>query len=159
MSIASASMLFASRTRQPTIITSAAAAAAARRWAHSVRLIVTKDLPDGQTYEGDVVNVKAGYARNYLIPQKFAVYATRENFKKLDMKDPDMETVEERRLRLEREAQAGEDRDLKAADLLKHYLRNKVVCAKHGLKSHGSLDGCDADITCDAFTPSFLFYA
>ena len=43
------------------------------------------------------------------------------------MLDPDQETEEHRRDRLEREAQAGEDVDLKAADLLKYYLRNKVV--------------------------------
>ena len=28
---------------------------------------------------GDIVNVKAGYARNYLIPQKIASIATKKN--------------------------------------------------------------------------------
>lgn len=94
---------------------------------HTVRVIVQQDLADGKAYEGDVMEVKAGYARNFLIPQKKALYATRQNFERLGMLDPDQETEEHRRERLEREAQAGEDLDLKAADLLKHYLRNKVV--------------------------------
>ena len=29
--------------------------------------------------KGDVVNVKRGYARNYLIPRKLAIYATPQN--------------------------------------------------------------------------------
>jgi hypothetical protein len=99
-----------------------------RRYAHStVRIIVTQDVSDGKLYAGDIANVKAGYARNFLIPMKKAVYATRQNFVKLQIEDPDLETVEQRRLRLEREAEAGDDKDLKAADLLKFYLRNKVV--------------------------------
>lgn len=32
-------------------------------------------------YIGDVVNVKPGYARNYLLPKKIALRATRENLK------------------------------------------------------------------------------
>lgn len=94
---------------------------------HTVRVIVQQDLADGKAYEGDVLEVKAGYARNFLIPQKKALYATRQNFERLDMQDPDLETADHKRARLEREAQAGEDVDLKAADLLKYYLRNKTV--------------------------------
>ena len=30
---------------------------------------------------GDVVNVKSGFARNYLIPQKKAMFANEENIK------------------------------------------------------------------------------
>lgn len=33
--------------------------------------------------QGDVVNVKRGYARNYLIPRELAIYATPQNLKKL----------------------------------------------------------------------------
>ena len=33
---------------------------------------------------GDIVNVKDGYARNYLIPNKIASYATKENIKTLN---------------------------------------------------------------------------
>ena len=62
-----------------------------------------------------------------MVLQRKALYATRQNFEKLRINDPDLATVDKRRLRLEWEAQAGDDKDLKAADLLKFYLRNKVV--------------------------------
>ncbi len=98
-----------------------------RSFAHSVRVILRKDLPNGAGYTDDVLVVKAGYARNYLLPQKYAVYATRPNFEKYNVTDPSSESVEDRRLRLEREASAALDEDLKAYDLLKYYLRNKTV--------------------------------
>ena len=97
------------------------------RHKHTVRIILQDDLPNGKGYTGDVLHVAAGYARNFLIPQKKALYATRQNFARLGMKDPDMETTEERQARLARERLEGEDEDLKAADLLQNYLRNKVV--------------------------------
>ncbi|MDR1435371.1 MAG: 50S ribosomal protein L9 [Puniceicoccales bacterium] len=36
-------------------------------------------------YEGDVVTVRAGYARNYLLPRKFAISVTRANRKQIDV--------------------------------------------------------------------------
>lgn len=102
---------------------------------HSVRLIAVEDLPHGKAYRGDVVHVKAGYARNHLIPQKLALYATPQNFEKLGLVDPEHETDEQRRERLAREASATaqDEAYLKAADTLKKYLRNKVVsCAWYG---------------------------
>lgn len=33
---------------------------------------------------GDIVNVKSGYARNYLIPKDIAVYATKNNVSKIE---------------------------------------------------------------------------
>jgi hypothetical protein len=101
-----------------------------KRWfGHSVRLIALEDLPHGKAYKGDVLTVKAGYARNHLVPQKLALYATPQNFDKLGMVDPDFETEEERIARLQRESNmtATEDMYLKEADLLKKYLKNKVV--------------------------------
>jgi large subunit ribosomal protein L9 len=35
--------------------------------------------------QGKVIKVKEGYARNYLIPQGFAIVASDENFKKFEM--------------------------------------------------------------------------
>ena len=93
----------------------------------TVRVIFKEDLSNGQGYKGDIKTVKSGYARNFLIPQKKAVYATPENFDKLGILDPDKETAEERRARLLQEAKLSEDEDLKAADLLRYYLRNKRV--------------------------------
>lgn len=85
-------------------------------------------MPNGKAYKGEVVNVKPGFARNHLIPQKFAVYATAQNFEKFGMTDPDLETEAERKERLAREAMSDESaEELKAADILKLYMRNKVV--------------------------------
>jgi len=100
-----------------------------QRQSHSVRLIAVEDLPHGKGYKGDVLSVKAGYARNYLIPQKKAVYATPQNFVKMGIVDPDLETEEQRITRLQRESSMDlkAEQYLKEADMLKKYLRNKVV--------------------------------
>jgi ribosomal protein L9 len=100
-----------------------------KRWGHNVRLIAVKDLPHGRGYKGDVVSVKAGFARNFLVPKKLAIYATPQNFDKHGIVDPDVETEEERVARLIREASFDqrEEQLLKEADMLRHYLRNKVV--------------------------------
>jgi Ribosomal protein L9, N-terminal domain len=97
------------------------------RLAHTIRVIVTGDVSNGKLYKDDIAEVAAGYARNYLIPQRLAVYATRQNFTKYQLKDPTLESAEERQQRLAREAEAGDDQDLKSADLLRLYLRNKAV--------------------------------
>jgi hypothetical protein len=94
---------------------------------HTVRIICKQDLPNGKAYAGDVVRVRAGFARNYLIPQKIAMYATPQNFVLLNMKDPEMETPEERTARMQQEAIVGQDADLRASDLLTKYLKDKVV--------------------------------
>ena len=39
---------------------------------------------DGLGAEGDQVKVRAGYARNYLLPQKFAVALTQANRKRVE---------------------------------------------------------------------------
>lgn len=102
-----------------------------RSMGHTVRIIMTEDMPNGKAYKGEVVRVKAGHARNYLIPGKMALYATPANFDRLGMTDPDVvvETEEERRERLLAEAAAEEEggEELRAADVLRHYLRNKVL--------------------------------
>jgi len=100
-----------------------------KRFGHTVRLIALEDLPHGKAYKGDVVTVKAGYARNHLVPQKLALYATPQNFERLGVVDPDFETEDERIARLQRESNmtAAEDKHLKDSDLLKKYLKNKVL--------------------------------
>ena len=92
-------------------------------------MIALEDLPFGKAYKGDVLTVKAGYARNHLVPQRLALYATPQNFERLGIVDPDFESEEERIARLQRESNmtAAEDKYLKDADVLKKYLRNKVV--------------------------------
>ena len=46
--------------------------------------IILKENIDGLGIIGDVVSVKAGYARNYLIPKKLASVANERNVKELD---------------------------------------------------------------------------
>lgn len=120
-----------------------------RRYGHTVRIILKEDLPEGRGYSGDVMTVKAGYARNYLVPKKMALYATPENFARLGVADPEAETMEEKRARLAAEAAVEEDEeaaaDLRAADILKHYLRNKVVSTMSA-KMHAVPDGACAGL-------------
>ena len=73
-------------------------------------------------YAGEVHSVKAGYARNYLIPKKYAVYATPVNFERCGMVDP---IIAEKEGKMAVAEEQGED--LKAADRLKRYLKNKSV--------------------------------
>ncbi|MEQ9449519.1 MAG: 50S ribosomal protein L9, partial [Rhodospirillaceae bacterium] len=42
---------------------------------------------------GDVVKVKAGFARNYLLPQKKALRANKENREYFESKKVELETV------------------------------------------------------------------
>ena len=68
------------------------------RHKHRVRVIVTRDLPEGQmrgAYAGEVHDVAAGYARNYLVPEKYAVYATPRNFERCGLVDPAIAAREE----------------------------------------------------------------
>lgn len=115
------------RPNHPTL----SAAIFVTRGAHSrtkVRVIIKEDLPNGQAYTGDILHVPAGYARNYLLPKKSAVYATRENFAKLGLQDPELLSGEQQQKK--KAGDLGNDQDLKAADLLRNYLRNKTVrCA------------------------------
>ncbi len=48
---------------------------------------------------GDVVNVKDGYARNFLIPQKIAYVATAANLKRIEKQKAKQEAENERALR------------------------------------------------------------
>jgi large subunit ribosomal protein L9 len=49
----------------------------------SVRLILREDVP-GLGEAGDLVSVKVGYARNYLLAQERAILATESKIKQLD---------------------------------------------------------------------------
>mmetsp|Transcript_26393 Transcript_26393/g.29200 ORF Transcript_26393/g.29200 Transcript_26393/m.29200 type:complete len:239 (+) Transcript_26393:29-745(+) len=104
------------------------------RQGHTTRVILTSDVSNGiniNNKAGEILDVKAGYARNCLIPQKLALYAIPENFDKLGIKDPTVETLEERRERILAEEEASRlntaDKDLEAANLLTKYLGNKVL--------------------------------
>lgn len=48
-----------------------------------MRVILLKDVP-GQGKSGDVLDVKEGFARNYLFPRNLAVEASKSRMKELD---------------------------------------------------------------------------
>jgi large subunit ribosomal protein L9 len=48
-----------------------------------MKVILTQNI-DKVGSKGEVINVKRGFARNYLVPRNSAIYATPQNLKKLD---------------------------------------------------------------------------
>lgn len=101
-----------------------------RRFGHSVRVILREDLPHGKGYGGDVVSVKAGYARNHLVPQKLALYATPDNFRRLNMVDPGTQDDDDDVV--SSSSSQPQQRDTKSkeqldADLLRKYLHKKIL--------------------------------
>jgi hypothetical protein len=104
------------------------------RFKHTVRVILVDDLSSGQGYAGEVHTVAAGYARNYLIPTKKALYATPTSFQRVGIVDPLLEpttTVGGTNTMITqpgvRRPLEEEDQYVKAADFLRFYLRNKVL--------------------------------
>jgi large subunit ribosomal protein L9 len=47
-----------------------------------MKVILTENI-EKVGVKGDVINVKRGFARNYLVPRNFAIYATPQNIKNL----------------------------------------------------------------------------
>ncbi|KAG3228590.1 hypothetical protein PC129_g870 [Phytophthora cactorum] len=74
----------------------------ARSFAHRVNMVLKEDVPK-LGFRGDEVSVKAGYARNFLYPEKLAVYATDVNREKYKV---DKESVDEALLEKEYELEA-----------------------------------------------------
>ncbi len=91
-----------------------------RSMGHTVQIILQEDLPGGKGYFGDVVEVRAGYARNFLIPTKKAFYATPENLKRFGVSTD---------FAVKGEKMGSEEvsEDKKAADILRSYLNQKTV--------------------------------
>ena len=58
---------------------------------------------------GDTVNVKPGYARNYLLPQGIARTATPENIREIEAKRAELERVEHEKLEAARKRQEALD--------------------------------------------------
>ena len=52
---------------------------------------------------GDTVKVKAGFGRNYLVPQGKAVYATKKNLEIFESRRADLEKQEEEKLKVAQE--------------------------------------------------------
>ncbi len=71
-----------------------------------MKVILQSDMED-LGYEGDVVDVAKGYARNYLIPKGFAVEATDQNIRMFEQMK---RKIEARKLRAREEAEQLKDR-------------------------------------------------
>ncbi|ETN21306.1 ribosomal protein L9 [Phytophthora nicotianae INRA-310] len=74
----------------------------ARSFAHRVNMVLKEDVSN-LGFRGDEVSVKAGYARNFLYPEKLAVYATDANRERYKV---DKESVDEALLEKEHELEA-----------------------------------------------------
>ncbi|MDX9827860.1 MAG: 50S ribosomal protein L9 [Spirochaetia bacterium] len=48
--------------------------------------------------KGEIVNVKRGYARNYLVPRDYAIYGTPANMKRLGSIQDELKVAEEKKL-------------------------------------------------------------
>jgi large subunit ribosomal protein L9 len=64
--------------------------------------VILKKTIDNLGLEGDIVKVKPGYARNYLVPQKFAATVTKENMARLQQEKESIQA------RLDREKKSAE---------------------------------------------------
>ena len=71
-----------------------------------MKVILKKDIED-LGWEGDVVDVARGYARNYLIPREFALEATDRNIKMFEQMK---RKIEVRKLKAREEAEQFRDR-------------------------------------------------
>ena len=56
---------------------------------------------------GDIVNVKSGYGRNFLIPNGKAVFATEENIKRFEARRAELEKLAAETLKVAQEKQAA----------------------------------------------------
>jgi large subunit ribosomal protein L9 len=95
--------------------------------------VILKNEIDSLGLEGDTVNVAKGYARNYLIPKGFALEATNQNIKLIEMQK---KKIDERRLK----AQEGAE---KVRDLIAEKVINIFQKAGDEEKLYGSVTTMD----------------
>jgi len=93
-----------------------------------MEIILKQDI-ENLGYAGDIVKVKSGYARNYLLPQKMAILATESNKKVV------AENKRQAAHKIEKELQAARD---KAAQLSKTEVKMPVRVGTTG-KLFGSI--------------------
>jgi large subunit ribosomal protein L9 len=66
-----------------------------------MKVILKQDM-DTLGFEGDIVNVSKGYARNYLVPKGFALEANTQNIKYMETQQ---KKIEARRLKVKEDAE------------------------------------------------------
>lgn len=91
-----------------------------------MKVILLQELK-GRGGEGDVVEVKRGYAVNYLFPQKFAIEATKGNLKQLELRKHNIAKRESERL--------------DSADKIQGALADKVITIAARVGEEGQLFG------------------
>ncbi|MCX7856818.1 MAG: 50S ribosomal protein L9 [Deltaproteobacteria bacterium] len=91
-----------------------------------MRVILTENL-EGVGKRGDVINVRDGYGRNYLIPKGFAVLATDGNLKRLE--------------HLIKEREKKRDRIKKHSEEIKKLLEEKEITVFKKIGKDGKLFG------------------
>ena len=97
-----------------------------------MKLILTQEV-SGLGAPGDVVDVAAGYGRNYLIPRGFAIHWTRGGEKQVDLI---------KRARSVREIRTLEDAQAAAGQLQRLRVRIKVRAGENG-RLFGSVGPAD----------------
>lgn len=68
--------------------------------------VLLREKVDKVGERGEIIDVKEGFARNFLLPRKLAVPATNENFKQLDAERARIERIKKRERVLLEEARA-----------------------------------------------------
>lgn len=91
-----------------------------------MKVILLQEIK-GQGGEGDVVDVKRGYAVNYLFPQKLAIEASKGNLKQLDLRKHNIAKRETERL--------------DTADKVQEALADKVLTIAARVGEEGQLFG------------------
>lgn len=98
----------------------------------NTQVLLREDVDDLGA-RGEIVRVKAGYARNYLLPRKLAVEATASNVKQIE---------QERAALLKKEAKERAGAELQAAELSRLSLRFERRAGEHGML-YGSVTSMD----------------
>ncbi len=96
------------------------------------KVLLREDVDDLGA-RGEIVRVRAGYARNYLLPRKLAVEATASNVKQID---------QERAALLKKEAKERATADAQSEKLGKLVLEFKRKAGEHGAL-YGSVTSMD----------------
>ena len=89
--------------------------------------VILKTEIDSLGLEGDTVNVARGFARNYLIPKGFALEATMQNIKMMEMQK---KKIDERRLKAK-----------ESAEQVKELIKEKVITIKQKAGEEDKLYG------------------
>ncbi|TMW62845.1 hypothetical protein Poli38472_005463 [Pythium oligandrum] len=103
------------------------AAILTRAFGHRVSMVLKEDVAN-LGYRGDEVSVKAGFARNFLYPQKLAVYATEANRVKYKV---DRESLDEVDAEKERAVKQVVDRLSASTVYFKRYTASKTEQTLH----------------------------